>query len=540
MYYSFTTVYSVTTSGFVKLETLQGDLKEFLQRQEERVPATSTGQVILAIDQGTTNSKAALISADGRLVASGTARVGATSPHPGWVEQDAERIWTSVLEAMAACVAGVPEAEIAGIALSTQRESVIGWQASTGTPLGPVIGWQDRRTAAWCAESLTDQDRQLVSARTGLRIDPMFSAPKMRWVLDNARNGVRIEDVRLGTIDSWLVWQLTGGAEHLCEAGNASRTLLYDITALDWNADLLDIFGLPAAALPAAVASDQGFGTTSGVPLVPDGTPIVAVMADSHAALFGQGCTEVGMAKATYGTGSSVMAPVGDLSAGDARIPVALAWVIDGSPTYALEGNILFSGATLAWAADLLTDGRVADLVALAETVPDSGGVTLVPAFSGLGAPHWDRNAHGLISGMSEMTGRGHLARAAVDSIGHQICDIVDVIEERSVPLRVLRADGGATSSALVMQTQADLLGRDMEVSDVAEVSALGTAKLAWQALGRAGAWPSSGGRIYRPIVDPKQRRRRRSHWAAEINRTRFTPSPAESEHAASERTPLA
>ena len=175
----------------------------------------------------------------------------------------------------------------------------------------------------------------------------MFSAPKMRWLLDNARNGVPIEDVRLGTIDSWLVWQLTGGAEHLCEAGNASRTLLYDITALDWNADLLEIFGLPAATLPAAVASDQGFGTTSGVPLVPDGTPIVAVMADSHAALFGQGCTEVGMAKATYGTGSSVMAPVGDLSAGDARIPVTLAWVIDGSPTYALEGNILSSGATL-------------------------------------------------------------------------------------------------------------------------------------------------------------------------------------------------
>ena len=504
------------------------------------MPATSSGQVILAIDQGTTNSKAALVREDGRLVASGTARVGVSSPHPGWVEQDAERIWTSVLEAMAACLESAPDAEIAGLALSTQRESVIGWRASTGTPLGPVIGWQDRRTAAWCAQSLTDQDRQLVDAYTGLRVDPMFSAPKMRWLLDHARNGVPIEDVRLGTIDSWLVWQLTGGAKHLCEAGNASRTLLYDITALDWKADLLDIFGLPAATLPAAVASDQGFGTTSGVPLVPDGTPIVAVMADSHAALFGQGCTEAGMAKATYGTGSSVMAPVGDLSAGDARIPVTLAWVIDGSPTYALEGNILSSGATLAWAADLLIDGSVADLVALAETVSDSGGVILVPAFSGLGAPHWDRSAHGLISGMSEMTGRGHLARAAVDSIGHQICDIVDVIEDRSVPLRVFRADGGATSSPLVMQTQADLLGRDIEVSDVAEVSALGTAKLAWQTLGHAGAWPSSSGRIYRPVVNANERRRRRSHWASEIKRTRFTPSPAESEDAASERTPVA
>ena len=176
------------------------------------MPATSTGQVILAIDQGTTNSKAALISADGSLVASGTARVGVTSPHPGWVEQDAERIWTSVLEAMAACLESAPDTEIAGMALSTQRESVVGWRASTGTPLGPVIGWQDRRTAVWCAQSLTNQNRQLVSARTGLRVDPMFSAPKMRWLLDNAGNGVPVEDVRLGTIDSWLVWQLTGGA----------------------------------------------------------------------------------------------------------------------------------------------------------------------------------------------------------------------------------------------------------------------------------------------------------------------------------------
>jgi glycerol kinase len=231
------------------------------------------------------------------------------------------------------------------------------------------------------------------------------------------------------------------------------------------------------------------------------------------------------MAKATYGTGSLVMARVADLSAGDARIPVTLAWVMDGTPTYALEGNILSSGATLAWAAEPLTDGRVVDLVALADTVPDSGGVTLVPAFAGLGAPHCDRNAHALISGLSEATGRGPLARAAVDSIGHQICDIVDVIEERSVPPRVFRTDGRATSSILVMQTQTELLGREVEVSDVAEVSALGAAKLAWRALGPEGAWPTGrSGRIYRPIVDPGERRQRREHWAGELSRTRFTP----------------
>jgi glycerol kinase len=502
------------------------------------VAATPTGEVILAIDQGTTNSKAALVSATGRLVSSGTARVGISSPRPGWVEQDAARIWTSVLEAMAACLASAPDAEIQGVALSTQRESVVGWQASTGMPLGPVIGWQDRRTTTWCTQALSQQDGQLVIRRTGLRIDPMFSAPKMRWLLDNRPPEVPLADVRLGTVDSWLVWQLTGGSAHLSEAGNASRTLLYDIAELDWNGELLDIFGVPAATLPATVASDHGFGTTRGVPLVPDGTPIAAVMADSHAALFGQGCTEVGMAKATYGTGSSVMAPVANLSVGDARIPVTLAWVIDGSPTYALEGNILFSGATLAWAADLLTNGRVADLVALADTVSDSGGVTLVPAFAGLGAPHWDRNAHALISGMSEGTARSHLARAAVDAIAHQICDIVDVIEDKSVPLQVFRADGGATSSGLVMQTQADLLGREVEASDVAEVSALGAAKLAWRALGRQDAWPnSSNGQIYRPIVDSEERRRRRDHWAGEINRTLFTPSSEDSANGSSAST---
>ena len=220
------------------------------------------------------------------------------------------------------------------------------------------------------------------------------------------------------------------------------------------------------------------------------------------------------------------MAPVAELTAGDALIPVTLAWVIDGSPRYALEGNILSSGATLAWTADLLTGGRVAELVALADTVADSGGATLVPAFAGLGAPHWDRSAHGLISGMSEGTGRAHIARAAVDSISHQICDIVDVIEERSVPLQVFRADGGATSSELVVQTQADLLGREVEVSDVPEVSALGAAKLAWRALGQESAWPRDrSGRIYRPIVDPNNRRQRREHWEGEIQRTRFTSS---------------
>jgi glycerol kinase len=453
--------------------------------------------------------------------------LGVSSPQPGWVEQDAERIWTSVLEAMAACLEGAPDAEIVGIALSTQRESVVGWRAGSGSPLGPVIGWQDRRTTTWCNDNFNDQDRRLVHDRSGLRVDSMFSAPKMRWILDHRPAGVSIDDVRLGTVDSWLIWRLTDGADHLCEAGNASRTLLYDIAELAWSKDVLDLFGVPATALPSAVASDLGFGVTSGVPLVPDGTPVLAVMADSHAALFGHGCTEVGQAKATYGTGSSVMSPVAEPSTSEERVPTTLAWVVDNSATYALEGNILFSGATLAWAADLLTDGRVGDVITLAETVGDSGGVTLVPAFSGLGAPHWDRDAYALISGMSSETRRAHIARAAVDSISHQICDIVDVIEARSGSLQLFRADGGATASALVVQTQADLFGREVEVSEVAEVSALGAAKLAWRALGQGSAWPTgSSGRIYRPVIDSMERRRRRERWAGEVQRTRFTPGP--------------
>ena len=483
------------------------------------------GATILAIDQGTTNSKALLVDAAGRVVARGSSPVGISSARPGWVEQDAERIWSSVLEAVAECVRAAPDPRIAGVALSTQRESVVGWRADTGEPVGPVLGWQDLRTADWCVDGVTDDARQLVQRRTGLRVDAMFSAPKMRWLLDHLPADVPIEDVRLGTVDSWLIWKMSGGAEHRCEAGNASRTLLYDIARLTWDEDPLNVFGVPASALPRVLASDAGFGTVVDLPGVPGGTPVLAVLADSHAAMYGHGCTDVGTAKATYGTGSSVMAPVEGLSDAESPVPTTLAWVVGNVPTYALEGNVLSSGATLAWAADLLTGGSVTELVGLAETVPDSLGATLVPAFAGLGAPHWDRSALALLSGMSEATGRAHIARAAVDSIGHQICDIVDVIEQRSTKLRLLRADGGATASALVVQTQADLLGRYVQVGNVAEVSALGAARLAWGALGADTSWPAhAGGAVYSPGLEEPQRRQRRRHWAGEVSRTRHRP----------------
>ena len=484
-------------------------------------------EAILSIDQGTTNSKAVLFDSAGRAIAAGSAPVGISSPEPGWVEQSADRIWHSVIEAIAQCLSR-SDAAVRGVALSTQRESVLAWQASTSRPLGPVIGWQDRRTAGWCASALDPAADQLVRRRTGLQIDAMFSAPKLRWLLDHLPADIGMSDVRVGTIDSWLLWNLTAGGAHACEAGNASRTLLFDVVDLGWSWELLEIFGVPAEVLPAVLRSDGQFGRTTGVPGLADGVPILSVMADSHAALFGQGCTLPGMAKATYGTGSSVMTPVDRFIPGGSAVPTTLAWVTD-LPTYAREGNILSSGATLAWAADLLTGGRVSDLISLAASVPDAGGVTLVPAFSGLGAPHWDRDAKAVISGMTQTTGAAHLARAAVDAVAHQICDVVDVIECDGDSLTTFRADGGITVSDLAMQTQADLLGTVVEVADIAEISARGAAQLGWQALSSWSADAAGTGqpRTFDPSIEISEREARRTLWRAEVARARSSSPPA-------------
>ena len=338
----------------------------------------------------------------------------------------------------------------------------------------------------------------------------MFSAPKMRWLLD------RSPDASVGTVDSWLLHRLTGCREHLTDAGNASRTLLYDLLTLDWSAELLEAFGVPRSALAEVRPSNAGFGCTKDVPGLPDGIPIVAVLADSHAAMYGQGCTRTGMVKATYGTGSSVMTPVDDFVPGGCT----LAWLTD-RPVYALEGNIVSSGAALAWTADLLGLPDVGALMALAATVPSAEGVVLVPAFAGLGAPHWDREARAALTGMSSSTTRAHIARAAVEAVAHQICDITDTIPGN---LTSLRADGGATVSDLLMQTQADLLGHPVEAADVPEISALGTAELAWTTLGASTNWSTH--RTYRHFdPTPTDRSHRRAAWSAAVTTTRTTPT---------------
>ena len=473
--------------------------------------------MILSIDQGTTNSKAVLVDEAGQVAGYGAAPVGLASPRPGWVEQDADEIWSSVLAAVAAVRASAPYASLAGVTLANQRESVVAWRRSTGEPLGPVIGWQDRRTASWSTRLATREADDQVRARTGLRIDAMFSGPKMRWLLDQLREVPR-SDVCLGTVDAWLIWRLTAGRAYAVEAGNASRTLLYDVVDLDWSPELCDLFGVPIETLPPVQPSNGQFGQISEVPGLPDGVPILAVLADSHAALYGQGGTTVGVAKATYGTGSSVMTPTPEFQSDRTAVPSTLAWLTD-APTYAREGNILSSGATLSWMAATLGLSGVADLTALAAEVSDSGGVVLVPAFSGLGAPYWDRDVRAALAGMTTTTTRAHLARAALDSVAQQICDVVEEIDQDQ-PIKILRADGGATASSLLMQAQADLLGRTVEVADVAEVSALGAARLGWSQVGVEVAPATATSSFVATMAEP-ERRTRRELWRQEVARAR-------------------
>lgn len=482
-----------------------------------------TAPYVLALDEGTTNAKALAVAADGTVLAVGSAPVPVSYPQPGWVEQDAEDIWRAQSAAIAACLDGV-EGAPEGIAISNQRESVVCWDARSGRALGPVLGWQDSRTAEFC-DWLRSPEREFsVAATTGLSLDPMFSAPKMRYLLD--RVGAAMPDdvrhARIGTIDAWLVARLSGQDSYVIEAGNASRTLLMDLATLQWSEEMCALFGVPAARLPRIVASNADFGATAGLDALPDGVPIVGVLGDSHAALFGHGCRTTSEGKATYGTGSSVMVPSGADRSVRPGVSTTLAWLTD-KPMYGHEGNIVASGTAMDWTARLLgvTPGRALD--ELAATVPDSAGISLVPAFTGLGAPWWDRRAVGLVAGLTAATERGHLARAALESVAHQIADVVEALGAGD--LTVLHADGGATASRLLMQTQADLLGRDVVVSTSAEVSALGAALMGFTRLGWDLPAPEGGaGRRYRPALDEPARAAARSRWGRALARSRLVP----------------
>lgn len=483
-------------------------------------------RAILAIDQGTTNSKAVLVSTDGLIVARGSSPVGLTHPQPGWVEQDPLRIWQSVQEAISACLQQAPDdVSVIGIALSNQRESVTAWDGASGKPLGPVISWQCRRTASACAALTAAGHAARVQDLTGLPIDPMFPGPKMRWLLDRIPAG---HDVRLGTIDAWLIHCLTDGAVHACDASNAARSQLYDLNRRCWSDELCALFGVPKACLPEVRDSAAHFGTTRNVAGLPDGLPVCSAIGDSHAALFGHGAFKAGDAKVTFGTGSSIMTTLPAYAAPRDGITTTIAWCIKDSPTYAFEGNILVSAAALPWMADLLGLHDVQALTDLAATA-EPGGPGFVPAFVGLGAPHWQADARALFCGITFNTTRAQMARAVTDSLAFQVHDVFAVMAAQSpAPLGRLFADGGPSQNAFLMQCVSDILGHPVIQCDAPEASALGAAYLAgltlaiWPDLEAIAALPRNGKRIAPRKQDEAERLR---VWNDAIMRSTLRPA---------------
>jgi len=469
---------------------------------------------VLAVDQGTTSTKALLVAPGGEVVASGSAPVARSFPRPGWVEQDASELWESVR----AAVRQLPGATPACLAVTSQRESVLAWDRRSGRPLTPVVSWQCARGAEVCAELRAAGAEQQVRELTGLPLDPMFSAPKLRWLLD-ADPALRREAERggacAGTVDSWLVWSLSGGELHVTDAGNAARTLLFDLHRLEWSEELAQLFEVPLACLPAVVPScGASLGQATALDGLP-GLPIAAVTADSHAALYGLGCTRVGTAKATYGTGTSVMSPTGgEARASRSGLAGTVAWLAD-EPTYALEGNIVSSGATVDWLARVLGLADAGEVERLAASARDTGGVHVVPAFGGLGAPWWQPDARGRITGLTFASGREELALAAVESIAYQVADVVAALErDLERPLDELRVDGGASRNDRLLQLQADLLGCPVVRSDAADAAAVGAALLAGAAAGVWGGSPAPpAGERFEPRIDAELRRTLLGAW---------------------------
>jgi glycerol kinase len=471
---------------------------------------------VLAVDQGTTSTKALLVADSGETLAAATVPVARTYPRPGWVEQDPAELWESVL----AAVAQVPLDDAACVAVTAQRESVLVWERASGRPLTPCVSWQCTRGAGLCAELCASGADRRVRELTGLPLEPMFSASKLRHLLDadpELRARAEAGTVCAGTVDSWLAWNLSGGELHVTDAGNASRTLLYDIHRLAWSEELLDVFSLPLAFLPRVVRSGAILGETALPGRLPP-LPIAALTADSHAALYGLGCVEAGSAKATYGTGTSLMSPTGSVvPESGAGLAATIAWLRD-RPTYALEGNVLSSGATLTWLAGVLALGGPDDLEQLAATVTDAGGVHIIPAFSGLGAPYWRVEERARITGLTFASGAAALARAAVDSIAFQVADLVAALErDLERPLVELRVDGGATRNHSLMQFQADLLGCPVVRSRNPNAAAVGAALLAATAIGALTEAPGTSvsldGDRFEPQLSPERRAERLAGW---------------------------
>jgi len=488
---------------------------------------------ILALDQGTTSSRAILFDSAGQPIASAQREFTQHFPHNGWVEHDPEEIWTSQRDAALQALDNgkIQPSDIAAIGITNQRETTIVWDRDTGQPVCPAIVWQDRRTAPFCDRLKRGGHGPLIQQKTGLVIDAYFSATKLRWILDNVP-GVRPRaaagQLAFGTIDSWLIFKLTGGRVHATDPSNASRTMLLNINTLQWDDDLLRLFDIPRGMLPEIRPSSGHFGETSlfGPPV-----PIMGVAGDQQAALFGQTCFTRGTAKNTYGTGCFMLmnaGPAAPVSQHQLLSTVAWQLATGGAATYALEGSVFIGGAVVQW----LRDGlgiipSAADVERLANTVPDSGGVYLVPAFAGLGAPHWDPYARGAVLGITRGTTAAHLARAALESIAFQVADILAIMQEDSrTPIRELRVDGGAAANNLLLQFQADLLGVPVIRPMNTETTALGAAYIAGLA---TGFFPSQSAlqanaqvdRTFLPKLSAAQAQHRQSRWRTALQRAR-------------------
>lgn len=483
--------------------------------------------LILAIDQGTTNTKALLIGADGTVRATASAPLKSAYPKPGWAEQSAVAIWDSVRAVITDIVAKVGSDEIAGVAIANQRESLVVWDAKSGEPLAPCILWQCRRTADRCAKLIADGQSPVVEERTGLAINPLFPASKLGWIMDHVPAAGALSKrglLRAGTVDSWLLWNLTGGESFATDHSNASRTQLFNTAALGWDNELCDLFGAPRSALAETKSSDSLFGTiVAGATALPAGVPVLAIMGDSHAALYGHGIRAPGQVKATYGTGSSLMALTPGRIASQHGLSGTIAWSTGTGVSYAIEGNITVSAQAAAFMANMLGLPDAAALSDLAQKVPDSGGVTFLPALAGLGAPHWDDRAKGAIDGLTLGSKPAHVARATFEAIALQICDVFTAMEaDIGAPLECLRSDGGASANGFLMQLQADLLGRKVLRSSRAEIGALGVAKMAFSTLGiDLEGQDDTGCTTFTPAMPGTARAAALSRWHAAIRRAK-------------------
>jgi glycerol kinase len=495
-------------------------------------------QYILALDQGTTSSRAILFDASGSLVDTAQREYAQHFPKPGWVEHDGRDIWASQLEVAKTLIHRCPNPDsIAAIAITNQRETTLLWDRKTGQPLGPAIVWQDRRTADQCATMREQGLTELIQAKTGLVLDAYFSGTKLAWLLDNidgARARAERGELAFGTVDSWLVWNLTAGASHITDVSNASRTLLFNLHTLDWDDELLTLFNIPRAVLPTIVAS-AGQLAQSSPSVLGHAIPITAMIGDQQAATFGQGCFKPGMAKNTYGTGCFMLLNTGSKPvASRHHLLTTVGWQRGTSQsaelqtTYCLEASVFMGGATIQWLRDGLNlIQTAAEVEALALSVPDVGDTYLVPAFTGLGAPHWDGHARGTLIGMTRGTTKAHIARAALEAIALQVADVFEAMQkDAGLSLSELRVDGGASKNNLLLQMQADMLGVPVIRPKIVETTALGAAYLGGLAVGLwsstdeiAGLWQED--KRFEPQWSDTERAIKRARWQQAVERAK-------------------